>query len=226
MPDVESQQTDQQIEQELGWAPEPAGEPEVTAPPAAPAAAPPPVQAVAAPVLSAPVAPAVDPLASARAELRAEQVKLSITQAAHEFRQSLIAQGMDAPAAQQQAETAAREYWANFQRDEALNQANESVKQALIRDLSREHGVPAQMLAGFTDPASMRAAATVYGAQAKELVGLKAKVETPKAPVQRFDGGSGASVGAVQAKRNDYTQGKGKALNATEFEALHGWRPI
>jgi len=219
----ETQPTDLQIEQELGWAPEPAGEPEAKAE-AAPEPAKPAPAPTAQPVPTP--TPTVDPLEGARAQLRSQQMQVSIAQAAQEYRQSLLAQGMDASQAQQQSDTAAREYWANFQRDEALNQANESVKQALIKDLSREHSVPAEMLAGFTDPASMRAAATVYGAQSKEIAGLKAKVETPKAPVQQFDGGAGASGGVQQARRNDYIQGKGKALNAAEFEALHGYRPI
>lgn len=221
MPDAEKQPTDQELERELGWAPE--VEPTEAEAPAPVEAAKP--AAVSTP-LPTPAAPVPDTLAGARAQLRSQQVQVSIAQAAQEYQRALVAQGMDPDQAQQQSETAAREYWTKFQQEDALNQANDAVKQALIKDLSREYGVPAEMLAGFSDPASMRAAATLYGAQAKELAGLKAKVEAPKAPVQSFDGGAGASGGVVQARRNDYAQGKGKALNAAEFEALHGYRPI
>jgi hypothetical protein len=165
-------------------------------------------------------------LEPARAQLREQQVQMSIAQAAQEYLRALVAQGVDEAQATQQASTAAQAYWRDYQQNEVLDRANESVKQTLIRDLSREHGVPPEMLAGFSDPASMRAAATIYGTQAKEISALKGAVAPTKAPVQQFDGGAGASGGVAQARRNDYIQGKGKALNAIEFEALHGYRPI
>lgn len=223
MPDTEIQPTDQQLELELGWSPEPAEAPEVAAAPTTPS----PQVEVKKTIEPAPTAPTpADPLADAREQLRDQQVQMNIMLASQEYQRRLVASGVDAWEAQQTAKEEATKYWNDYQQNQALNRANDTVKEALIKELSREHGVPAEMLAGFTDRASMRAAATLYGVQAKEIALLKSANASPKAPVQNFDGGSGTSGGVIQARRNDYIQGKGKALNAADFEALHGFTPI
>lgn len=228
MPDLdEVSPSDAQLERELGWTPLPAGAEGVLES----AEAPEPALAVE-PVVATPVAvPAAvvvppDPLLAAKTELRTQQTRAAITQAALSYKQSLIGQGETEEAAHAKAESAAGVYWANFQRDEALDQANESAKQSLMKELSLEHGIPAAMLSGFADRESMKAAAALFGAQSKEISALKAKTAAPKVPVQAFDAGGGQGGGAKAAQQLAYATGRSKSLSAAEYEAVFGYNPL
>lgn len=226
MPDQEGNPTDAQLERELGWLPLASeAEPEV-----APEQAPEPklaVEAKPAPVAAAAVTPVgPDPLVVARTELRTQQTRAAITQAALSYKQTLISQGASEEDAHDRAEAKAGEYWANFQLNESRDRENESAKQSLMKELSGQHGVPAALLAGFSDPESMRAAAALYGAQAKEIADLKVKTATPKVAVQSFDIGGGQGGGAKAAQQIAYATGKSKSLSAAEFEAIFGYNPL
>ena len=226
MPDKEGNPTDRELEVELGWEPTPASDAVETPIPAPDAVLPTPTP-TAPPVDTKPAAPAApNETAVLQEQVRTQQVQMGIARATQAYTEQLVAGGVERTEAQRTATEAAERYWAEYQQGQTLDRANEAVKQALIKDLSREHGVPTELLAGFTDPASMRAAAVLYGGQAKQIADLQGKVAPQKAPIQQFDGGAGTSGGVQQARRNDYVQGKGKALNAVEFEALHGYRPI
>lgn len=227
MPDPEGNQTDAEIVAELGWRPLPEDEGEVVLEPApAPQeGTPSPTVEVAKPeVTKIPVGP--DPLIAERTALRSEQARTAITHAALQYKQQLLAQGADEATAHSTAETQAGLAWSNFQRDEALNAQNEMAKQALIRELAAEHGVDPKWLAGFQDPDSMRSAAGLYGAQAKQLAELTKKVAAPKVPVQALDSGAGTGLGERSAKQLAYATGRGKSMTADEFEKTFGWNPL
>ena len=230
MPDEAGNVTMAETARDLGWTPLPQdGQASVDdvvdqVVEAAPVIAP--VEAAKPVVPPAPTAVPVDPLAQTRADLRAQQAKLSITDVAVRYREQLINSGADPAVAQAAAESVAARHWAEFQRDETLDAQNALGKQQLIAELAREHGVDPTLLSGFQDPQSMRAAAAIYGTQTKRLAELEAKVAPVKTPVQKFDGGGGMGGSTNQAKRTAYAAGKGPAMTAAEFEAAHGYNPL
>ena len=189
------------------------------APTAPPAAAP---AVVAAP---APVAVAPDNQAVMQRESQAAQMRANVLQAGLQYRKALIDGGMDPEEAHLQAETAAAQYYAQYQQGVAQYTAQQQAKQDLMGKLSKEHGVPAEMLEGFNDAKSMTAAAKLWGGQQKEIADIKGKV-TPKAPVQQFDSGGGSNAGSRASQQLAYVSGKGPAMTAAQFEQVFGYNPL
>ena len=213
-------QTDVEIVAELGWTPLPTDGVEAQAEVVAtPITAAPVVKPEVAPV--AKVEPTPDPVSQALSEIKLAQVKLQVDAAEVKYAQDLVERGTPDAEARTQARNEATNYWRNYQ----LDQQNEVAKQALVKELAKEHGLDPVLLGGFNDPASMRAAAATFGAQAKEIASLKSAI-VPKVPVQSFDGGGGAPATPNRVKQDAYVAGKGGVMTAAEFEAVHGWNPL
>ena len=224
MPEPEAiSPTDAEVVASLGWDPLPGDTPPEPEPvqvaevkPEVKEAAP-----VSAPVPESAAPPVPDQVTKALSELRLNQVKTQIDAAEERYVQQLISQGMEKATAQTQARGEAASYWQNYQ----LDQQNASAKEALVKELAKTYGVEPALLGGFNDPDSMRAAATAYSAQAKEIASLKAGAIV-KVPVQKFDGGAGTGAGPNRVKQDAYVAGKGDPMTAQEFKAVYGWDPL
>ena len=188
---------------------------------AAPTPAPAPAAAAAA--AAAPVVP--DNAAVMQRELQHSQMRTNIVQAGLQYRKALIDGGMAPDEAHAQAEMASANYYNQYQQQSARYAAQQSAKQELVGRLSKEHGVPAEMLESFNDSKSMTAAAKLWGGQQKEIAEIRGKV-TPKAAVQSFDGGGGSNAGSRAAKQLAYISGKGASMTAAQFEEAFGYNPL
>lgn len=220
MPDTDQAIPTDELISALGWDADAsdADEPDSAETPVAvptPQAAPVPT-----PIPVAAPAPGVPDAGEAMRTMRVQQARAVIGNAAMEYKRQLLQGGWNEEAAQARAEDAAAKEWANFQRDEALNVADAIKKQELVQALAKEHGIPAALLEPFPSPDSMRAAAKAYGDMER------ARVAAPKAPVQQFDRGTGASGDTRRSQQMNYILGKGGPMTAKEYRAVFGRDPL
>lgn len=170
-----------------------------------PAVPPVPPAPVAAPI-PAPVDPRIAALEAENAQFKQQAAMAKLTGQAGQYAAQLEAQGWLPEHAAAYSQLWFKEQQATMRQADVEAQLEAHARMIVTERLAKQFSVPVEVLAGYTSPQAMEAAAQRYSTENKRIAGLEAEIAKLKGatvPAQHFDGGAGGTQPVANADNID-----------------------